>query len=162
MYCMLRCKISMYVPTHSGQYRLSSTIAYDCVWLGRFAGTCMYVGTCVLLCRFAHNYTTCHRVISCCILLVYWCGGLLACALAYALPHAGMSMCNVYKFWHPVPIPQAGVVVNTFHSFIHLADVLGADISPRDFLPRVLGIFLRFLGKGEHRAEVCSVDNVGV
>ena len=40
---------------------------------------------------------------------------------------------------------------------IHLADVLEAAILlPRDFQPKVLGVFFRFPGKGERRAEVCS------
>ena len=44
----------------------------------------------------------------------------------------------------------------------HVADVLGAAISsPWDFLPKVLVIFFRFLGKGQCGAEACSYTNVG-
>ena len=37
----------------------------------------------------------------------------------------------------------------------------GCLLSPWDFLPKVLVVFFRFLGKWEHRAEACSGDNVG-
>ena len=33
--------------------------------------------------------------------------------------------------------------------------------SPWDFVPNILVIFFRFLGKGEHGAEACSGDNEG-
>ena len=45
----------------------------------------------------------------------------------------------------------------------HVVDIPRADIlSPWDFPPKVPVISFRFLGEGEHRAETCSGDNVGV